>query len=86
MSYTFTIESGKTKRLKTAGKYCDRDIVVTASGGGSEDLNSVLTEQDALIDELKELLRIKASDVSQYEVWTITYTDGTVEEKKVVLV
>lgn len=24
-----------TKRLKTAGKYCDRDIVVTAEGGGS---------------------------------------------------
>lgn len=29
-----TIEGGTSKRLLTAGKYCDRDIVVTAEGGG----------------------------------------------------
>ena len=34
MSHNITIEGGKTVRLKTAGKYCDRDIVVTATGGG----------------------------------------------------
>lgn len=33
------IDSGISKRLLTAGKYCDRDIVVTAAdGGGSNDL------------------------------------------------
>lgn len=29
-----TIDGGKTVKLKTAGKYCDRDITVTATGGG----------------------------------------------------
>lgn len=29
-----TVEGGTSKRLLTAGKYCDRDIVVTAEGGG----------------------------------------------------
>ena len=30
-----TVEGGTSKRLLTAGKYCDRDIVVTATGEGS---------------------------------------------------
>lgn len=34
MSHNITIEGGKTVRLPTAGKYCDRDIVITAEGGG----------------------------------------------------
>lgn len=32
---SITIDGGTSKRLLTAGKYCDRDIVVTATGGGS---------------------------------------------------
>lgn len=34
MSFNIEVESGKSKRLLIAGKYCDRDIVVTATGGG----------------------------------------------------
>ena len=34
MSFDITIEGGSSVRLTTAGKYCDRDIVVTATGGG----------------------------------------------------
>lgn len=38
MSHKITVEGGKSVRLPTAGKYCDRDIVVTATGsGGGED-------------------------------------------------
>jgi hypothetical protein len=36
-----TIEGGTSKRLLTAGKYCDKDIVVTATGsdgGGADDI------------------------------------------------
>ena len=29
-----TVEGGTSVRLPTAGKYCDRDIVITAEGGG----------------------------------------------------
>ena len=48
--------------LHTAGKYCQEDILVKVpTGGGEEDLNSVLTEQEALIAELQETLRDKAA-------------------------
>ena len=33
MSHNITVEGGTSVRLPTAGKYCDRDIVVTALGG-----------------------------------------------------
>lgn len=34
--HNIEVESGKSLRLKTAGKYCDRDIVVSATGGGGD--------------------------------------------------
>ena len=60
MSFNIEVEGGKSVRLPTAGKYCDRDIVVTAIGG-TEDLDAVLTEQEALIAELQAVLAEKAS-------------------------
>lgn len=33
MSHNITVEGGKAIRLKTSGKYCDQDIIVTATGG-----------------------------------------------------
>jgi hypothetical protein len=54
-----TVEGGTTKRLLTAGKYCDRDIIISAEGG-TEDLDEVLTEQETLIEELKTILASKA--------------------------
>lgn len=40
MSHNITVEGGTSVRLPTAGKYCDQDIVITAtgsaSGGGDE--------------------------------------------------
>jgi hypothetical protein len=41
MSFNIEVEGGSAVRLPTAGKYCDRDIVITAtggSGGGDPDL------------------------------------------------
>ena len=35
MTHNITVEGGTSVRLLTAGKYCDRDILVTATGGGS---------------------------------------------------
>lgn len=60
MSHNITVEGGTSVRLPTSGKYCDRDIVITATGG-TEDLNDVLTEQEALIAELQAVLAEKAS-------------------------
>lgn len=44
MSFNIEVEGGKSVRLPTAGKYCDRDIVVTATGGG-DDLAKQLIER-----------------------------------------
>lgn len=35
MSFNIEVEGGKTVRLPTACKYCDMDIVITATGGAS---------------------------------------------------
>lgn len=35
MTHNIAVEGGTSVRLPTAGKYCDRDIVVTATGGGA---------------------------------------------------
>lgn len=37
MSWNIEVEGGTSVRLPTAGKYCDRDIVVTARGGNGID-------------------------------------------------
>ena len=37
MSWNIEVEGGSSVRLPTKGKYCDRDIVVTAKGGGGLD-------------------------------------------------
>jgi hypothetical protein len=34
MTHNITVEGGTSVRLPTAGKYCDRNIVITATGGG----------------------------------------------------
>lgn len=34
--HNITVQGGSSVRLPTAGKYCDRDIIVTAEGGGVE--------------------------------------------------
>jgi hypothetical protein len=92
MSIDITVEGGKSKRLLTAGKYCESDIVVTATGGGVDlpeltntatagdlmagkqmingegeavdgtfTLETEMTEQDSLIEQIKEALKGKTS-------------------------
>lgn len=82
MSYNIELESGHSATLHTAGKYCDRDVVVTATGG-AEDLDAVLAEQGALIDELKAILEGKADYMT--EQWVFTLTDDTVVTKDVIV-
>ena len=59
--FNVTVEGGKTVRLKTAGKYCDRDIVVTAEGGGGDDLFLPLMERT-----VTEFHSESVSVISQY--------------------
>lgn len=92
MSIDITVEGGKSKRLLTAGKYCESDIVVTATGGGVDlpeltnpatasdlmagkqmingdgeavdgtfTLETEMTEQDILIEQIKTALQGKSA-------------------------
>lgn len=88
-AFNLTVEGGSSVRLPTAGKYCDRDIIVTATGSNvtPENLDDVLKEQETLIAELQAILKVRASDDGEYtaETWTFTLEDGTTLEKVVVL-
>lgn len=46
--FNITVEGGKSVKLPTGGKYCDRDIVITATGGGSSDLPSGYRRVDCI--------------------------------------
>jgi hypothetical protein len=69
MSHNITIEGGTSVRLPTAGKYCDRDIIVTATGGGGS------TEPDPR-DQYQRVEYI-ASDGNQYIVTDFVADDNT---------
>ena len=55
-----TIPGGTSKRLLTGGKYCDKDIVVTAEGGGGDSeenlldarLNGTITEINSAVTSI----------------------------------
>lgn len=56
------------------------------SVGSSEDLNDVLTEQETLLDELREVLEGKASGGGgTVETWTFEMVDGSIITKQVVV-
>ncbi len=46
MSYKFEVESGNTVKFPVGGKYCDRDIVVTATPTTISGINLHNTETD----------------------------------------
>ena len=59
MSFNITVEGGKSVRLPTKGKYCDRDIVVTVEGGDGDPnalldavLNNTLTSIDSNVTSI----------------------------------
>lgn len=54
---SISIEGGTSKRLLTAGKYCDKDIVVKAEGGGGNSVNAYFAKvlEEVNCDEATEL-------------------------------
>lgn len=53
--HNITVEGGSSVRLPTAGKYCDRDIVVTATGGGGGIPDGYYNASGLNVDESKVL-------------------------------
>lgn len=66
--FNIEVQGGSSVRLPTAGKYCDRDIIVTASGGGTEEIEQIIDESgvldstDGTVEEKVEQLIDKAKD------------------------
>lgn len=48
--FNITVEGGSSVRLPTAGKYCERDIIITAEGGGVDTSDATATSEDILKD------------------------------------
>lgn len=66
MSWNIEVEGGSSVRLPTAGKYCDRDIVVTAKGGGGGvNLDGLLLGEEPVGDVVIEITKaINAAQIA----------------------
>ena len=73
MTHNITVEGGTSVRLPTSGKYCDRDIVVTATGGGSVNEPSTISGinlHNAETDMLNTYLN--GATIVSYNGWKTT--------------
>ena len=67
--FNITVEGGKSVKLLTGGKYCDRDIIVTAEGGGgSNEINTGTCT-----------VKIVVPSSSNYSVGRETVSNGTID-------
>lgn len=73
MTHNITIEGGTSARLPTAGKYCDRDIVVTATGGDVVPEPTTISGIN-LHDRETDIPNtyIKGASVLSWDGWTLT--------------
>ena len=73
MTNNNTVEGGTSGRLPTCGKYCDRDIVVTATGGGSVSAPSTISGINLHNTETDiPNTYLRGASVVTYNDWTTT--------------
>lgn len=69
--FSIEVEGGTSVRLPTAGKYCDRDIVVTATGGAAPPATiSGNNLHDATTDTKNTYLQ--GNTLKAYNGWSVT--------------
>lgn len=73
MSFNIEVESGKTVKLPTGGKYCSDDILVTATGGGTTD-----NHYDVFWDTFQENGKRKSYS---YAFYGTTWNETTLDPK-----
>lgn len=66
MTHNITVEGGTSVRLPTAGKYCDRDIIVTATGGSG---GGGISADDVANCAIKGDLNITVATIQQGAFW-----------------
>ncbi len=80
MSYKFEVESGNTVKFPVGGKYCDRDIVVTASEGIPSSGGFRVVTQEWEVTEFQyyerfpEFMRVYNLPALNYECTVYNYT------------
>jgi hypothetical protein len=88
--HNIEVESGKSLRLKTAGKYCDRDVVVTATGGGGGDTEAAYQEglaagieqgKQAEYDAFWDMYQLNGQRLTYSYAFSETWTDETFNPK-----
>lgn len=90
-----TIDGGTSKRLLTAGKYCDRDILVTATGGGGGEGMAFLARSSSktwdstqeiscslscIVGELVLAVVMHRDDISTPDGWTLLFCGADIKE------
>lgn len=68
MSFNIEVEGGKSVRLSTAGKYCDRDIVVTATGSGVEAAEHTWNQIPTAVKNFLDNVTYDPSDYSTSQI------------------
>lgn len=56
--FNIEVQGGSSVRLPTGGKYCDRDIIVTASGGGGTEEIENLIDQSGVLGTTDETVTV----------------------------
>lgn len=81
--WNITVEGGASKRLLTAGKYCDRDILITATGGGGLDTSdATATEKEIVLGYSGYARGKKIAGINPY---AMEATDAEVAEQDALL-
>ena len=70
-AHNIEVQGGSTVRLPTAGKYCDRDIVVTATGGASGE-NKLAKVVDGSVTEITASDLEGVGTIRQYAFYRCT--------------
>ena len=76
--FNIEVQGGSSVRLPTAGKYCDRDIIVTASGGGGWSLEGFVTGTEPSGDVVIGAITPKQTALTRCNNITSLTLDGTI--------
>ena len=82
--FVIEVEGGKSVRLKTAGKYCDRNIVVTATGGGDTEAayqQGVADGKQAEYDRFWDAYQQNGNRTYYSRLFTAGWTDEILQPK-----